>query len=154
MAGPHPAVAAVRLAVRRGLAGLPPGALVLAACSGGADSRARPAARAFAAPRRGLRAGGITVDHGLQAGSAEQAVRVTTVLAQLGLDPVRAGRVTGAPPRAGGGPPRPPRGGAWPRCARSASRSPGPARAAPTPARRPPRGPPGTPRWTRPRGMR
>jgi tRNA(Ile)-lysidine synthase len=102
MAGPHPAVAAVRLAVRRGLAGLPPGALVLAACSGGADSLALAAALAFEGPRRGLRAGGITIDHGLQAGSAQQAGRVTTVLAQLGLDPVRAVRVTVARPGAGG----------------------------------------------------
>lgn len=87
--GPHPAVAAVRLGVRRGLAGLPPQALVLAACSGGADSLALAAALAFEAPRLGLRSGGVTVDHGLQSGSAAQAERVTTILARLGLDPVR-----------------------------------------------------------------
>ena len=102
MAGPHPAVAAVRLAVRRGLAGLPPGALVLAACSGGADSLALAAALACEGPRRGLRCGGITIDHGLQAGSAEQARRVTAVLAQLGLDPVRAVCVTVPRPGPGG----------------------------------------------------
>ena len=88
--GPDPAVAAVRLGVRRGLseAGLAPGDLVLAACSGGADSLALAAAAAFEAPRLGLRAGGVTVDHGLQPGSAERAVAVTQVLAGLGLGPV------------------------------------------------------------------
>jgi tRNA(Ile)-lysidine synthase len=107
MAGPHPAVAAVRLAVRRELTGLPPGALVLAACSGGADSLALAAALAFEGPRRGLRCGGITVDHGLQAGSAEQARRVTAILADLGLDPVQAVRVTVARPGEGGSFPGP-----------------------------------------------
>jgi tRNA(Ile)-lysidine synthase len=98
VAGPHPAVAAIRLAVRRGLAGLSPPDLVLAACSGGADSLALAAALAFEAPRRGLRAGGITVDHGLQPGSAQQASRVAAVLAELGLHPVHAVRVTVARP--------------------------------------------------------
>jgi tRNA(Ile)-lysidine synthase len=92
--GPHPAVAAVRLCVRRALAGLPPRALVLVACSGGADSLALAGALAFEAPRLGLRAGGITVDHGLQPGSAAQAARVVTTLASLGLDPVRSMKVT------------------------------------------------------------
>jgi tRNA(Ile)-lysidine synthase len=96
--GPHPAVAAVRLAVRRALADLDPGDLVLAACSGGADSLALAAALAFEGPRLGLRAGGVTVDHGLQSGSAAQASRVVAVLAELGLDPVRAVRaVVGGP---------------------------------------------------------
>jgi tRNA(Ile)-lysidine synthase len=94
MAGPHPAVAAIRLAVRGALAGLPDGGVVLAACSGGADSLALAAALAFEGPRHGLRPGGVTVDHGLQPGSAEQASRVTAVLAELGLDPVHAVRVT------------------------------------------------------------
>lgn len=88
--GPHPAVAQVRLAVRRCLsgAGLAAGDLVLAACSGGADSLALAAALEFEAPRLGLRAGGVTVDHGLQPGSAEQARTVTRVMAEIGLDPV------------------------------------------------------------------
>jgi tRNA(Ile)-lysidine synthase len=94
--GPHPAVAEVRLAVRGGLsgAGLAPGDLVLAACSGGADSLALAAALAFEAPRLGLRGGGVTVDHGLQAGSAEQAQKVVKTLMVLGLDPVQAISVT------------------------------------------------------------
>ncbi|HMG65972.1 MAG TPA: tRNA lysidine(34) synthetase TilS [Streptosporangiaceae bacterium] len=107
MAGPHPAVAAIRLAVRAALAGLPPGDVVLAACSGGADSLALAAALAFEGPRLGLRPGGVTIDHGLQPGSAEQAGRVTGVLAGLGLDPVHAVRVTVARPGGAGGYPGP-----------------------------------------------
>jgi tRNA(Ile)-lysidine synthase len=90
--GPHPAVAEVRLAVRRCLsdADLGPGDLVLVACSGGADSLALAAALAFEAPRMGLRGGGVTVDHGLQPGSADQAQKVTKALAAMGLDPVQS----------------------------------------------------------------
>src|SRR6266566_2086016 len=90
--GPHPAVAAVRLGVRRCLtrACLEPGGLILVACSGCADSLALAAAAAFEAPRLGLSAGGVTVDHGLQAGSAEQAAKVAKILADLGLDPVQS----------------------------------------------------------------
>src|ERR1700753_3458334 len=86
--GPHPAVAELRNAVRDGLTGLRDGQLVLVACSGGADSLALAAALAFAAPRIGLRAGGVTVDHGLQPGSADRAQAVATRLTGLGLDPV------------------------------------------------------------------
>jgi tRNA(Ile)-lysidine synthase len=64
--GPGVAVAEVRNAVRACLSGLTAGDLVLVACSGGADSLALAAAAAFVAPRLGLRAGGVTVDHGLQ----------------------------------------------------------------------------------------
>jgi tRNA(Ile)-lysidine synthase len=99
--GPHPAVAEVRLGVRRSLAGLAPGDLVLAACSGGADSLALAAALAFEAPRLGLRCGGVTVDHGLQAGSAERARMVAAVLTALGLEPVQSVRVSPSGP---GGP--------------------------------------------------
>ncbi|WP_431984812.1 tRNA lysidine(34) synthetase TilS [Streptomyces qinglanensis] len=137
--GPHPAVAAIRLAVRRtlhdvlsahdlsaydasargargahlaatpqpagplpadlpaDLADLPadlpteaPPPLVLVACSGGADSMALASALAFEAPRLGLRAGGVTVDHGLQPGSAERAQDVADRLAGLGLTPVES----------------------------------------------------------------
>ena len=102
--GPHPAVAEVRRAVRRGLDGLAAGDLVLAACSGGADSLALAAALAYEAPRPALRAGGVTVDHGLQPGSAERARRVAAVLAGLGLDPVEAVPVTVAAGPGAGGP--------------------------------------------------
>jgi tRNA(Ile)-lysidine synthase len=102
--GPHPAVAQIRLGVRQSLHGLPAGDLVLAACSGGADSLALAAALAFEAAGLGLRGGAITVDHGLQAGSAEQAARVTRVLTGLGLDPVASIGVTVAGPGRGSGP--------------------------------------------------
>ncbi|MEV1007780.1 tRNA lysidine(34) synthetase TilS [Streptomyces sp. NPDC049881] len=140
--GPHPAVAAIRLAVRRVLheivdqarpadralahaaapasaapqtpagrparraghrahrPGLPattsvaPSApLVLVACSGGADSMALASALAFEAPRCGVRAGGVTVDHGLQDGSDERAREVAERLAALGLEPVETAAV-------------------------------------------------------------
>ena len=86
--GPDPAVAAVRLAVRRSLSVLPGGSLTLAACSGGPDSLALATALAFEAPRLGQRAGAVIVDHGLQPGSADQAARVSAVLREHDLDPV------------------------------------------------------------------
>jgi tRNA(Ile)-lysidine synthase len=91
--GPDPAVAAVRLAVRGTLREIEAGDLVLVACSGGADSLALAGALAFEAARSGHRAGGITVDHGLQDGSAERAAEVVRNMARLGLDPVEAVRV-------------------------------------------------------------
>jgi tRNA(Ile)-lysidine synthase len=105
--GPHPAVAAVRHAVRASLADLEPGTALLTACSGGADSLALAAAVAFEAPKAGLLAGGITVDHGLQRGSAEQAGRVTAVLESLGLSPVLSVAVTVTTPHDGGSYPGP-----------------------------------------------
>ncbi|MDG9717483.1 tRNA lysidine(34) synthetase TilS [Streptomyces sp. DH24] len=129
--GPHPAVAAIRLAVRRVLHDIltehnrptpgsgttadvgsaagtgrtpaatttavherPPSPLVLVACSGGADSMALASALAFEAPRLGVRAGGVTVDHGLQPGSDLRADEVVLRLRGLGLDPVDAVAVT------------------------------------------------------------
>ena len=91
--GPVPTIAAIRLAVRKALAGYAPGGLVLVACSGGADSIALACATAFVAPRMALRFGGITVDHDLQAGSAEQAAKVVRLLRGLGFDPAEAIRV-------------------------------------------------------------
>jgi tRNA(Ile)-lysidine synthase len=104
--GPHPAVAQVRLAVRRCLsgAGLAPGDLVLAACSGGADSLALASGLAFEAPRLGLRGGGITVDHGLQDGSDEQARRAAKALKGMGLQPVDSVTVAVSRPGARGYP--------------------------------------------------
>src|SRR5215469_645834 len=86
--GPHPAVAEVRSSVRRCLGEFAAGDLVLAACSGGADSLALAAALAHEGPRCGVRAGGVTVDHGLQPGSGDRASAVTRVLTGLGLEPV------------------------------------------------------------------
>ncbi len=96
MTGPPPAVAAVRVAVRAVLAPLTrAGAkpLVLVACSGGADSLALAAAAAFEGPRIGLQVGAVTVDHGLQPGSAGRAAALVALLAARGLEPVTAVRV-------------------------------------------------------------
>jgi tRNA(Ile)-lysidine synthase len=149
--GPHPAVAAIRLAVRRVLAefsdevpatfaagseapgtqaAVPPqfirsvgdvdprhakyrrprrkpapsAPLVLVACSGGADSMALAAATVFEAAKLGLRAGAVTVDHGLQSGSAARAAEVVARLRDLGLDPVDAVGVNVPAARGHGGP--------------------------------------------------
>jgi len=67
---------------------------VLVALSGGPDSLALAAATAFEAPRAGLRAGAVIVDHGLQAGSADAAARASAQAIALGLDPVVVKLVT------------------------------------------------------------
>ncbi|GAB2582347.1 tRNA(Ile)-lysidine synthase [Paractinoplanes abujensis] len=88
MARIPPAVAAVRLAVRRALPA--DGGLVLVACSGGADSLALAAAARFVGRSVGL----VTVDHGLQAGSASRAADVATWAAEAGFTPVGVETVT------------------------------------------------------------
>ncbi|MCV2394988.1 tRNA lysidine(34) synthetase TilS [Actinotalea sp. M2MS4P-6] len=119
MTGPAPAVAAVRAAVRADLTALLAEAagasagpdvdaaadvsgprstvggrgLVLVAVSGGPDSLALAAAVAFVAPRLGLRAEAVVVDHGLQPGSAEVAERAADSCRELGL-PARVRAVT------------------------------------------------------------
>lgn len=85
-----PAVADLRRAVR---AMLPEEGLVLVALSGGADSLALAAATAFEAPRAGLSAGAIIVDHGLQDGSVDVAAAAARTATELGLDPVQVVRV-------------------------------------------------------------
>lgn len=102
MSGPDPAVAAVRTAARRQLVDLTDAALVLVAVSGGADSMALAAATAFVAPRMGLGAGAVVVDHGLQAGSGQVAERAAAACRDLGLAPVRVVAVRVEP--AGSGP--------------------------------------------------
>jgi tRNA(Ile)-lysidine synthase len=92
--GPHPAVAAVRLAVRRTLATLAEDPVVLVACSGGADSLALLSATVFETRNRPGRVVGVTVDHGLQEGSAGHADRVVAQMARLGADETAAVRVT------------------------------------------------------------
>lgn len=94
MAGPHPSVAACRLAVRRSLGDVPTGSTVVVACSGGADSLALAAATVHEARAGGWRVVGATVDHGLQEGSAAQAARVVEQLAALGVDETLTARVT------------------------------------------------------------
>jgi tRNA(Ile)-lysidine synthase len=82
----HPALAAVRNAVRHGLADLDPGARLLVACSGGADSLALASATVFEGRAQGWYVVGVTIDHGLQPDSAERAERVVGQLAALGVD--------------------------------------------------------------------
>ena len=89
----HPAVAAVRLAVRRALVDVEPGQTVVVACSGGADSLALLAATVFEGHKAGWRVVGATVDHGLQDGSAEQAARVVAQMVGLGVDETVSARV-------------------------------------------------------------
>lgn len=103
MAGPHPAVAAARVGVRRALAahGLERGT-VLVACSGGPDSLALGAAAAFELPRSGGVAGAVVVDHGLQEGSGEVAAAAADACRALGLAPVQV--VTPTVRRGPGGP--------------------------------------------------
>ena len=81
------AVAAVRAAVRRAL---PADGLVLVACSGGADSLALAAAARFAGRSVGL----VTVDHGLQTGSAGRAADVAAWATSAGLAPVEVATVS------------------------------------------------------------
>jgi len=91
MVGPPRAVAVLRSAVRPGLrASRQP---VLVACSGGADSVALAAALAFESRDAGVRVGGVTVDHGLQPGSAERAQATAELMRGLALDPVVVRRV-------------------------------------------------------------
>ena len=86
-----PAVAAVRLAVRRSLADVD--GPVLVACSGGADSLALLAATVFEARREPWTVVGVTVDHGLQDGSDERAAGVVAQMAALGVDETVSVRV-------------------------------------------------------------
>ena len=96
--GLSPAVAEVRRAVRGALEGRD-GAVVVA-LSGGADSLALAAATAFEAPRHGIRAEAVVIDHGLQDGSAEIAARAAESARALGL----AARVVAVKVRPGDGP--------------------------------------------------
>ena len=97
-----PAIADVRRAVRSVLPSspLPEEAegrlegLVLVALSGGPDSLALAAATAFEAPRAGLRAGAVIIDHGLQPGSADAAAQAARQAEALGLAPVLIRTVT------------------------------------------------------------
>jgi tRNA(Ile)-lysidine synthase len=128
--GPHRAIAATRVAVRQALRQIPqvtgvrqstqsrqpdrigqgrqPGqiqhdGLVLVACSGGADSLALAAAVAFEAPRAGLSAGAVIVDHDLQDGSLAVAERAADQCRGLGLGPVVVVTVRVGGPGAGAG---------------------------------------------------
>lgn len=73
---------------------LDPGASVIVACSGGADSLALLSAAVFEGHKRSLRVVGVTVDHGLQAGSAAHASRVVEQMAAMGADETLTATVT------------------------------------------------------------
>ena len=88
-----PAMADVRRAIRENLSDLTPDAVVLVALSGGPDSLALAAGLAFEAPRAGLLAGAVIVDHGLQEGSDVVAETAAEQARTLGLDPVIIRRV-------------------------------------------------------------
>ena len=68
--------------------------LVLVALSGGPDSLGIAAALAFEAPKCGVVAGAVIVDHALQPGSEVVAERAATTARSLGLSPVVTKRVT------------------------------------------------------------
>jgi tRNA(Ile)-lysidine synthase len=88
-----PAIADVRRAVREALVATGEDELVLVGLSGGPDSLALAAATAFEAPRAGIRAGAVIIDHGLQDASAEVAATAAAQATALGLDPVVVRRV-------------------------------------------------------------
>lgn len=90
----HPAIAEVRAGVRRALADVEPGGTVMVACSGGADSLALLAATVFEGHKESLRVVGVTVDHGLQDGSAERAAAVADQMRALGVDESAVATVT------------------------------------------------------------
>ncbi len=90
----HPSVAAVRVPVRAALSAIAEGGIVVVACSGGADSLALASAAVFEGRKRSLRVVGVTVDHGLQAGSAAQANRVVAQLATMGVAETVTAHVT------------------------------------------------------------
>ena len=92
-----PAMADVRRAIRENLSDLTPDAVVLVALSGGPDSLALAAGLAFEAPRAGLLAGAVIVDHGLQDGSDVVAENAAAQARELGLDPVIIRRVKVVP---------------------------------------------------------
>lgn len=88
-----PAVADVRRAVRTALAGLDPGAHVLVACSGGADSLALVDATVFEGAKAGWQVSAVVVDHGLQTGSESAAGRAAATCRAIGCERVDVMRV-------------------------------------------------------------
>ncbi|WP_309065951.1 tRNA lysidine(34) synthetase TilS [Microbacterium sp.] len=81
----NPAIAEVRRAVRGALSGLPGGSAVIVALSGGADSLALAAATVFEARALRLEVVSVTVDHGLQDGSADAAAAAAAQAEALGI---------------------------------------------------------------------
>lgn len=90
----HPSLAVVRRGVRAVVDALEPGVTVIVACSGGADSLALLSAAVFEGHKRSLRVIGVTVDHGLQEGSAAHAERLVEQMAAMGADETLTATVT------------------------------------------------------------
>ncbi len=86
-------MALVRHAVRTDLAELAPGDKILVACSGGADSVALALALVQEAPLLAISVHAITLDHGLQTGSAGRAVETAQWLRDIGCKQVSAVKV-------------------------------------------------------------
>ena len=86
-------MAVVRHAVRADLAELAPGDKILVACSGGADSVALALALAKEAPLVAISVLAITVDHGLQSGSAIRAGQTAQWLREIGYHHVSIAKV-------------------------------------------------------------
>lgn len=82
--GPHPAVAAVRLAIRHCLGDVEPGSTLLVACSGGADSLALLAGTLFESRSGAHQVVAVTVDHALQPGSTQRAESIVRQMRRLG----------------------------------------------------------------------
>jgi tRNA(Ile)-lysidine synthase len=97
----HPSLATVRNAARRTLADLEPGSRLVVACSGGADSLALASATVAVGREQGWYVVGATVDHGLQADSAERAATVVGQLASLGVDETVSARAEVSAPGMG-----------------------------------------------------
>ncbi|WP_430868349.1 tRNA lysidine(34) synthetase TilS [Demequina aurantiaca] len=93
MTGPHPSVAATRVAVREALHGYDIGTRVWVACSGGPDSLALAAAAAYVSRKEGYFSGAIIVDHGIQPDSAEVAQRAAMEVKKAGIHQVFVERV-------------------------------------------------------------
>lgn len=81
-----PTVARARTAVRDNLADLQPGARLVVAVSGGADSLALAAVTGFVAAKHGHTLSAVVVDHQLQAGSSAIAAEALDKLVKLGID--------------------------------------------------------------------
>jgi len=93
VSGPHPSVAATRVAVREMLDGLELGTRVWVACSGGPDSLALAAATAYVSRKEGFFAGAVIVDHGLQEGSEKIAEHAAAQARLAGISNVHIERV-------------------------------------------------------------
>ena len=100
MAAQRPPRAAVRAAVRAGLADLQPGERVVVALSGGADSLALTAAAVAVGAELGLLCEAVVIDHQLQPGSGETAARAADQARILGCAEARV--VTVEVPRGAG----------------------------------------------------